>query len=164
MRALWSSDTQRIHLPGKYYTVDGVRPGPAPAHPIEIWSGAVGPKALRLTGELFDGWAAPIPSYLPYEKWPEANRILDDAALAAGRQPTDVRRIAQIVGTITDQAGDVQAETGAAPIRGNAGQWAELLTRLATEQPYTSFVFWPEEQTIDQVTRFARDVAPKVRN
>lgn len=164
MQALWSADTKPIHLRGEYYTVDGVRPGPAPAHPIEIWSGAVGPKALRLTAQLTDGWAAPIPSYLPYEKWAGANRILDDAAREAGRDPGEVRRIAQVVGTITDSPGELQVESGSAPVRGSAGQWADFLTRLATELPYTSFVFWPEEQSVDQVTRFARDVAPKVRN
>lgn len=164
MRALWSSDTKPIHLRGEYYTVDGVRPGPAPAHPIEIWSGAVGPKALRLTAQLTDGWAAPIPSYLPYEKWAGANRILDEAAREAGRDPGEVRRIAQVVGTITDSPRELQVESGSAPVRGSAGQWADFLTRLATELPYTSFVFWPEEQSVDQVTRFARDVAPQVRN
>ncbi len=164
MRAFWSSGTQPIRLHGEYYTVDGVKPGPVPAHPIEIWSGAQGPKALRLTGQLTDGWASPIPSYLPYEKLAGANRIIDEAARAAGRDPSEVRRIAQVVGTITDRAGELRVESGAEPVRGNAEQWAEFLTSLATEQPFTSFVFWPEEQSVDQVTRFARDVVPKVHN
>ncbi len=141
-----------------------MKPGPVPAHPIEIWSGAQGPNALRLTGQLTDGWASPIPSYLPYEKLAGANRIIDEAARAAGRDPSEVRRIAQVVGTITDRAGELRVESGAEPVRGNAEQWAEFLTSLATEQPFTSFVFWPEEQSVDQVTRFARDVVPKVHN
>ena len=164
MRAFWSSGTQPIHLNGEYYTVDGVKPGPVPSHPIEIWSGAIGPKALRLTAELADGWASPIPSYLPYEKLAGANRILDEAARAAGRDPSEVRRIAQVVGTITDGPGELQIESGAAPLRGNAGQWADFLTSLATEQPFTSFIFWPEQQSVDQVTRFAREVIPRVHN
>jgi hypothetical protein len=27
-----------------------------------------------------DGWAAPIPSYLPYEKWQASNTTIDEAA------------------------------------------------------------------------------------
>jgi alkanesulfonate monooxygenase SsuD/methylene tetrahydromethanopterin reductase-like flavin-dependent oxidoreductase (luciferase family) len=162
LRAEWGTG-RPIRLHGTHYTVDGLPPGPVPAHPVAIWVGSQGPKALALTGRLADGWAAPIPSYLPYEQWPTANAIIDAAAVAAGRQPADVRRIAQLVGEITDRPGDVRADTGAAPIRGDATQWAALLTRLATELPYTAFVFWPEHQTVDQVVRFGRDVAPLVR-
>lgn len=161
MRALWGTGGP-VRQRGAHYVVDGVRPGPAPAHPIGLWTGATGPKALALTGRIADGWAAPIPSYLPYEQWASANAIIDEAAVAAGRQPGDVRRIAQIVGEITDRPGDIEAERGAAPVRGTADQWAALLSRLATEQPFTSFVFWPERQTLDQVIRFARDVVPAV--
>ncbi|WP_211769731.1 hypothetical protein [Kutzneria sp. CA-103260] len=35
-------------------------------------------------------------------------------------------------------------------------------TRLATEQPFTDFVFWPEEATVQQITAFGREVAPMV--
>jgi alkanesulfonate monooxygenase SsuD/methylene tetrahydromethanopterin reductase-like flavin-dependent oxidoreductase (luciferase family) len=163
MRAVWGTG-RPIHQRGAHYTVDGLAPGPVPAHPIEIWTGAQGPKALALTGRIADGWAAPIPSYLPYEEWPSAHAILDKAAVSAGRRPTDIRRIAQIVGEITDRPGDVRAESGSAPVRGTAGQWAALLARLATEQPFTTFVFWPERQTVDQVVRFGREVAPLVRD
>lgn len=160
MRALWGAGGP-VRLHGPHYAVEGVRPGPAPAHPIELWTGATGPKALALTGRIADGWAAPIPSYLPYERWSGANAIISEAAVAAGRRPTDVRRIAQVVGEITDRPGDVRAETGAAPVRGTAEQWAAVLTRLADD--FTGFVFWPEHQSVDQVVRFARDVVPLVR-
>ncbi|MFJ1763427.1 LLM class flavin-dependent oxidoreductase [Amycolatopsis sp. NPDC088138] len=160
MRAVWGTGGA-IHRHGTHYTVDGLEPGPVPAHPIELWTGAQGPKALALTGRIADGWAAPIPSYLPYEKWTPAHTILDEAATAAGRRPEDVRRIAQVVGTITDTLGELQVEHGSAPARGTAEQWADWLTRLA--ESFTSFVFWPEEQSLDQVVRFARDVVPLVR-
>lgn len=167
MRAFWSPDGGKVRVAGEYYSVDGSPAGPQPAHPIEIWSGAQGPRALELTGRLTDGWAAPIPSYLPYERWAESNKLLDAAAQQAGREPRDIRRIAQLVGTITDTTGpveDVAATKGAAPVRGTANQWATLLARLATEQPFTTFIFWPEHQNTDQVLRFARDVTPAVRS
>jgi alkanesulfonate monooxygenase SsuD/methylene tetrahydromethanopterin reductase-like flavin-dependent oxidoreductase (luciferase family) len=163
LRSLWAPGTAPIRLDGEYYSVNGLRPGPQPTHPIEIWTGAQGPKALALTGTIADGWAAPIASYLPYEKWAEANRIIDDAAVTAGREPGSVRRIAQVVGTITETPGTPSLDHGAEPVRGTAAQWTEILVRLGAEQPFTSFVFWPERQSAAQVTAFARQVVPEVR-
>lgn len=163
MRALWRHGGAPIRFEGEYYSLQGAQPGPAPAHPIEIWTGAQGPKALALTGRIADGWAAPIASYLPYEKWAEANRIIDEAAEGAGRDPGAVRRIAQVVGTITANEGRLRVDAGADPVRGTARQWADHLSGLGREQPFTTFVFWPEEQAIDQVEAFAREVVPEVR-
>ncbi|WP_217428487.1 LLM class flavin-dependent oxidoreductase [Microlunatus speluncae] len=163
IRALWAEDSRPVRLAGDHYSVAGLTPGPAPAHPIEIWTGAQGPKALALTGAVADGWAAPIPSYLPYEKWGEANRLIDEAATAAGRDLGSVRRIAQVVGTITAAPGWPSLDRGAEPVRGTVTQWADALTRLATDHQFTGFVFWPERQSVDQVTAFAAEVVPEVR-
>ncbi|MEU5100211.1 LLM class flavin-dependent oxidoreductase [Streptomyces sp. NPDC020996] len=162
LRALWQQDGI-VRLKGDYHSVEGVPAGPAPAHPINIWIGAQGPRSLRLTGRIGDGWAAPIPSYLPYEKWAGANAVIDAAATAAGRDPADVLRISQLVGTVTDHRGDAEARTGSAPVRGTPDQWARLIARLATEQPYRAFVFWPEVQSVEQIERFAREVVPAAR-
>ncbi|ALG09734.1 LLM class flavin-dependent oxidoreductase [Kibdelosporangium phytohabitans] len=162
LRALWMPD-RSVRVRGKYYTLDGTSSGPVPAHPISIWVGAQGPRSLRLTGRMADGWAAPIPSYLHYEKWAEANSVIDEAARAAGRRPEDVLRMSQLVGTITETEGDAEARTGAAPVRGTPDQWARLIARLATEQPFRSFVFWPERQNVKQIELFAREVVPAAR-
>lgn len=90
LRAVWGDgDPIRVH--GAHYTVDGLKPGPVPAHLIEIWTGAQGPKALALIGRIADGWAAPILSYLPYEQWPAANAILDETAVAGRRRSAATR-------------------------------------------------------------------------
>ncbi|MFI6499859.1 LLM class flavin-dependent oxidoreductase [Nonomuraea typhae] len=162
MRTMWRPDQPTVRLSGTYYTVNGTHAGPPPAHPINIWVGAQGPKALRFTGRLADGWAAPIPSYLPYEAWPEANAILDEAARAERRNPADVLRMAQIVGTVTSTPGVLPTE-GADPVRGTPDQWADFLAKLAIEQPFTTFIFWPEHQSVEQVVRFATEVVPLVR-
>jgi alkanesulfonate monooxygenase SsuD/methylene tetrahydromethanopterin reductase-like flavin-dependent oxidoreductase (luciferase family) len=161
IRRLWRPRS-RVVAEGKYYGVD-VNPGPAPAHDIGIWLGSIGPRSLRLTGRLADGWAAPIPKYLPYDEWAGANAVIDKAAYEAGRDPAEVQRIAQVVGTITDRPGDTDTTTGAAPLRGTPDQWAAMFAELATEQPFRTFVFWPEHHTLDQVERFARDVVPATR-
>lgn len=165
VRALWRPGGDPVWLHGDHYSIQGAPSGPVPAHPIEIWTGAQGPNALRLTGRIADGWAAPIASYLPYQKWAKANLVIDDAARSAGRDPRKIRRIAQLVGTVVERPGasTAEAESGAEPIRGTARQWAELIARLASEQPFTSFVFWPQRQTVDQVARFAAEVVPAAR-
>jgi hypothetical protein len=41
--------------------------------------------------------------------------------------------------------------------------WVAELTRLGAEQSFDAFVFWPQEETPDQIRRFAEDIAPRVR-
>lgn len=161
LRATWAPGAARAL--GEFHSVDGVEHGPGPAHPIDIWVGAQKARTFGVTGRLADGWAAPIASYLPYEAWPAANAVIDEAARAAGRDPADVLRIAQLVGTITDEPGDESAHTGSAPIRGTVDQWAAVIHRFATEQPFRCVIFWPERQEVSQVDRFAREVVPAVR-
>ena len=161
LRALWAPGTATAG--GEHHSVTDVHTGPLPAHPIQIWVGSQGPRSFALTGRIADGWAAPIPSYLPYETWAAANETISKAATEAGRDPADVLRMAQLVGTITDTPGDAEAREGSAPVRGTADQWAALIARLATEQPFRCFVFWPEQGTVDQVERFATEVVPTAR-
>jgi len=96
-------------------------------------------------------------------KWAPANATIDAAARAAGREPSAVRRIAQVVGTITATAGDTDTTRGAAPLHGTPDQWAAFFAHLATEQPFRTFVFWPEHHTLDQIERFATEVVPATR-
>lgn len=161
IRALWQPEG-RVKVAGAHYTVQGVRAGPAPAHPIGIWIGSIGPKALALTGRLADGWAAPIPHYLNYEKWPEALGIIDTAAREADRDPATITRIAQIVGDITtDPADEVRLE-GEEPVRADAQQWAGVIAHLA-DMGFDSFVYWPETTDSTQLLRWAREVVPATR-
>jgi alkanesulfonate monooxygenase SsuD/methylene tetrahydromethanopterin reductase-like flavin-dependent oxidoreductase (luciferase family) len=164
MRGLWRADARLDH-DGEFYRVSGIagqEPGPGG---LEIWIGAQGPRSLALTGRTADGWAAPIPAYLPYERWAASNAALDGAARDAGRDPAEVRRVAQLVGTIEARAGapGPLARSGADPVRADVAGWVDLLTRLATEQPFTTFVLWPEHAGEQQVRRFAEEVAPAVR-
>jgi alkanesulfonate monooxygenase SsuD/methylene tetrahydromethanopterin reductase-like flavin-dependent oxidoreductase (luciferase family) len=162
IRAIWSGAAGHS-LDGRFYRLDAASTGPRPAHPIGIWIGAVGPRAFRLTGRLADGWAAPIPSYLPYEAWADAQRTIDESARAAGRDPRRITRIAQLVGTITDDPGPEWTGTGADPIRASAEQWAAILAHLHQKVGFDSFVLWPERATVEQIERFARQVAPSTR-
>ena len=71
---------------GRYYRLDGVNPGPVPAHAVAIWLGVNGPRMLQLVGQKADGWV-PSSGYVPPPQLPERQRRIDDAAAAAGRDP-----------------------------------------------------------------------------
>lgn len=161
IRAMWRPG-ETVKVAGEHYTVKGVHAGPAPAHPIGIWIGGVGPKALALTGRVGDGWAAPIPHYLPYEKWREAQDVITRAAGDAGRDPSAITRVAQLVGDVTEAPGTVRLQ-GEEPIRTDAAGWARVLADLATETGFDSFVYWPEHAGETQVRRWAQEVVPATR-
>lgn len=161
IRAMWQPGA-KAEVPGDYYSVHGVQTGPAPAHPVGIWFGSVGPKANALTGRIADGWAAPIPHYLPYEQWQGAQHTISTAARDAGRDPADITRIAQLVGHITDTPGPVTLR-GEEPIRTDAAGWARILVDLAVETGFDTFVYWPESPDDTQLRRWIGDVVPSTR-
>lgn len=161
IRAMWRPG-ETVKVSGEHYTVSGVHAGPAPAHPVGIWIGSVGPKALALTGRVGDGWAAPIPHYLPYEKWRESQDIITRAAEDAGRDPSAITRVAQLVGDITEAPGTVRLQ-GEEPIRTDAAGWARVLADLAAETGFDTFVYWPETGGETQLRRWAQEVVPATR-
>ncbi|WP_157874460.1 LLM class flavin-dependent oxidoreductase, partial [Streptomyces sp. AcH 505] len=77
IRALWTPG-RRAHVEGKHYGLDGAAPGPAPAHPMGIWVGAVGPRMLKLVGSVADGWLPSAP-HVPPGRLAEGHRIVDEA-------------------------------------------------------------------------------------
>jgi alkanesulfonate monooxygenase SsuD/methylene tetrahydromethanopterin reductase-like flavin-dependent oxidoreductase (luciferase family) len=153
VRLLWS-DQRSVRFDGRHYQVAGVKPGPAPAHPVGIWLGALGPRMLEVTGRLGDGWV-PSSSYLPPERLPAAQARIDDAAAAAGRDPAAVRRLYNISGRVGPGGGGF--------LDGPAGQWVEQLLPLVTETGMDTFVLWPAEEPDRQLERFAAEVAPALR-
>ena len=156
IRLLWS-DERSVRFEGRHYRLAGVHPGPPPAHPIEIWLGAYGPRMLALTGRAADGWL-PSAGHLPPDRLPAANRRIDDAAAEAGRPPDAVRRAYNIAGTITDGP-------SAGFLRGPAAQWVDELAALATDGRIDTFLFWIDDgEPGEQLRRFAEEVAPDVRD
>jgi alkanesulfonate monooxygenase SsuD/methylene tetrahydromethanopterin reductase-like flavin-dependent oxidoreductase (luciferase family) len=162
IRLFWSGQ-RTIEFSGRHYSVKGLHPGPAPAHPIGIWVGGQSPRTLRLIGRLADGWAGPSPYYLPYEMWAAAQETIDTAARSAGRDPLEIRRIAPLVGTITDAPGPGWRAMGGDPIRASARQWATILAWLAQELRFDTFVFAPEQPSADQILQFGEEVASRTR-
>jgi alkanesulfonate monooxygenase SsuD/methylene tetrahydromethanopterin reductase-like flavin-dependent oxidoreductase (luciferase family) len=154
IRAFWSGE-RTIAFEGNHYTVKGLHPGPAPAHPIGIWLGVAKPRALALTGRLADGWV-PSLSWATPELAPELQQRIDDAAVAAGRDPSEIRRVYNIAGTIADGPTRNLLE-------GPPAHWVETLTSFARDLGFDTFVFWPGDEPQAQLERFAQEVVPGLR-
>jgi len=133
IKLMWSGQ-RGIQFDGNFYQLAGAHSGPVPAHPIGIWVGAYKPRMLALVGRMADGWV-PSLGYLKPQDIAAANARIDEAALAAGREPSMIRRVLNV--------GDVSADE---------------LAALALEHGFDTFVIGEEK-----LEQFAADVAPKVR-
>ena len=127
IRELWKADEPTSVSPEERTTRS--RPatrGPAPAHEIGIWVGAYKPRILRLTGRLADGWL-PSLGYLPDgpASLTAMNAEIDAAAIGAGRQPCDIRRMLNINGQF------LQQERGL--FQGPVETWARQIVELERE-------------------------------
>jgi alkanesulfonate monooxygenase SsuD/methylene tetrahydromethanopterin reductase-like flavin-dependent oxidoreductase (luciferase family) len=154
IRLFWSGE-RSIAFEGKHYRVKGLHPGPPPAHEIEIWLGVGKPRSLALLGRAADGWVPSLTWARP-ELVPPMMHAIDEGARAAGRDPSEIRRLLNVSGKIVD--GDVSEL-----LVGPAEHWLETLTRLARDLGFDTFVFWPNEEPEEQLERFATDVVPALR-
>ena len=151
IRQVWSGD-RNLRFEGRYYRLKGAQSGPVPAHPIGIWLGAYGPRALQLTGRVADGW---VPSFRgDLQQLADMAARVDDGVAEAGRDPATVRRILNVGGEITDGA-------SAGRLRGPVDQWVDELTQLAVAHGFDTFILWAEGER--QLARFAQEVVPAVR-
>ena len=98
MRLVWSEE-RSLRFDGELYSLQGMRPGPRPAHDIGIWVGAYGPRMLDLIGRLADGWV-PSLGFIQQDRLPEMQRRIDEGAQRAGRDPAEVKRVLNVSGTI----------------------------------------------------------------
>ncbi|WP_370890549.1 LLM class flavin-dependent oxidoreductase [Janibacter sp. GXQ6167] len=128
---------------GQYYPVKGAHAGPPTAHRVGIWLGAKGPRMLRLLGTYADGWL-PSLSFVPPEDLGDMHARMDDAALAAGRSPSEINRIYNVWGG------------------GSTAQWVDMLTSFTLEYGMNAYVFGvpPEER---ELRRIGEEIAPAVR-
>lgn len=152
IRQMWDVGRRSVLVEGEHYRVHGAHPGPAPAHPIGIWVGGYRPRMLRLTGRLADGWL-PSSMYAGPETLAAANAAIDEAASAAGREPSAVRRAYNIAGRFE---GD-----GREFLQGPAPVWVEQLAGLALDEGISAFILATDDA--DDLRRFAAEVAPGVR-
>lgn len=140
IRGIWDAAERRpLRVAGEHWHVDGAKRGPAPAHTIPIWIGALKPRMLRLVGAVGDGWL-PSQPYLQPGDLQRGQQIIDEAAVAAGRSPGEIVRLLN-VGPQT------------AP---------DDLVRLALDDGVSTFVFMADDA--EALGRIATEVMPRVRD
>ena len=150
IRGSWDAeDRTPLRVPGGHHRVEGAKRGPRPAHDIEIWLGARGPRMLRLVGRVADGWL-PSLSYLGLDAIGESNAIIDDAAAEAGRDPRAIRRLLNVGGSL-----------GTEGLSGPPATWAQRLVELSLEHGFSTFVLAADDA--DDLAAFGGEVAPAVR-
>ena len=133
LRGMWAGGP--FSFTGEHYQVPGTKAGPVPAHPIGIWLGAYGPRMLRVTGQLADGWLPSLGSRDPAELG-AMNAQIDEAAAGAGRDPKQVRRLVNIFGSFGNSADLLQ---------GTPADWAEQLADLALAFGMSVFILGTDD-------------------
>lgn len=156
IRAAWDADSpEPIAHDDRYYRANGHERGPRPAHRIPIWVGSYKPRMLALTGKLADGWLPTIEYVeggLPGVD--DANARIDEAAQAAGRRPSDVRRMMNFM-----RVG--MSPTSSGLLQGSPREWSQQIAELALEHGIDTFLIGGDDPNI--LVRFGTEVAPAVR-
>ncbi|WP_308798317.1 LLM class flavin-dependent oxidoreductase [Agromyces silvae] len=153
IRGTWDAgNRERFVVDGEYYRVDGAKRGPAPAHDIPIWIGALKPRMLRLIGRVGDGWL-PSLAYVQDGEYARSAAVIDEAAVRAGRNPAEIRRLLNVAGRFSARGGGM--------LDGPPEQWVEQLLPLAVEDGVDTFILASDDPPTMQ--RFAAEVAPALR-
>ena len=143
------------------FSLGAAAPGPTPAHRIGIWLGASGPRMLSLLGRRADGWIAPLAT--GYETKPDAQARIDRAARGEGRDPSEIRRVIQLVGAVTERPHTRERPLrgpGNQPIRTTAEIWARIIAELVVEERFDTVNFIPQEESREQIAAFGTHVIP----
>lgn len=161
IRGFWDNPNKGFSFDGDYYTIKGAIPGPAPAHKPHLWTGAMGPKMLKLTGARADGLWISLP-YVAPDKLPWFNEQIDEGASTTERDPSEIRRGYNLMGEIeTGSSSNSISEKG---IFGDVDFWVDKLSEFHEIYRQDTFNFWPQsEEPYDQIERFAAEVIPAVR-
>lgn len=152
IRLVWSGE-RGVRYQGSHYQLSGLHTGPKPAHDMGIWVGAGKPRMLDLVGRKADGWV-PSASWAPPDRLSSYLNQIEDSASKAGRDPSTIRRIYNIGGSI---------DADRARFRGPPDRWVEELAALV-ELGMDGFIFSSDiGDNAGQITRFAEEVVPRVR-
>jgi len=152
-----------VTFDGDFYQVYGLDPAPVPAPPV--WTGSVGPKSLAVTGRAADGWVPSMGSDWLSTLYRESRPKIDEAAVAAGRDPSAIVDIFNFGGRITPSPlAQTRGEDGRW-IGGSATQWIEEMTSAVIDHRAGGFIFRATDDTPAPVAlaMFAQEIVPAVR-
>ncbi|MBK1787393.1 LLM class flavin-dependent oxidoreductase [Prauserella cavernicola] len=146
VRELWNVlDRGLGRYTGRLHRLSGAQKA-APAHDVPIAVHADS-HVLRLVGRQADEWSTGDVTALA-----EGNRVVDEAARAAGRDPREIRRRITIRGDVGERAGT---------FTGTTEDWVSDLLPLVLDHGVGTVVLDTDSE--DLAARFANDVAPALR-
>jgi alkanesulfonate monooxygenase SsuD/methylene tetrahydromethanopterin reductase-like flavin-dependent oxidoreductase (luciferase family) len=171
LRGLWANQT--FTYQGRVHSVEEATVQPRPAGGgLPIYIGALGPRMLRYTGAVADGW-------LKNRGWPESPEelqgyvaVIDQSAEKAGRDPRGIRRVLNgAAGFGESAAADAQARAsrGGAPagsgngLLGSPAQILETIQQHRAAGADTFHLAFPAASRYDDMRRFAEEVLPQAR-
>ncbi|ADB35206.1 Luciferase-like monooxygenase [Kribbella flavida DSM 17836] len=148
---------------GPHYPVQGIPPVATPE--LRIWTGSVGPKSLAATGRRADGWIPGHAADWLSEPYRTSRAIIDEAAAAAGRKPSEIATLYNFPGAITEHPLDRPRDAEGRWVGGSVGQWAEELTGAVLEHGAAGFTYFPRGDASFETSlaRWSREVVPAVR-
>ena len=162
VRAL-SGGGDPVTFDGEFYRVSDLDPAAVAAPPV--WTGSGGPKSLAVTGRLADGWVPQGGADWLSTRYRQARPLIDEAAAAAGRDPSAIITVYNFGGRITPEPLLATRGEDGRWIGGSARQWADELTSAVLEHDAGGFVYRTTDDTpaAEAVARFAREIVPAVR-
>ena len=106
LRRLWTRRSVDATVGDERVIGAGIAPVPV-QRPIPVWFGCASPPAYRRAGRLGDGW---FPQVRPGSGLDEAREIVEDAARAAGRDPSSLGMEGQVRwrGNVDDTAAAIE--------------------------------------------------------
>ncbi len=163
LRGTWANE--QFTYEGKRYSVQDAAVKPMPVNgAIPIFIGAAGPRMLRLTGQVADGW-------IRNGGWPsdlDAYRAqlaaVEGAAEAAGRDPAALRRVVNCNAYVGDEDPATKlATTFGAPggVMGTAEQALEIVARYREAGVDTFHVQFQNDILTEQIAAFGELVIAK---
>jgi alkanesulfonate monooxygenase SsuD/methylene tetrahydromethanopterin reductase-like flavin-dependent oxidoreductase (luciferase family) len=150
-----------VDFTGRFYQLRAADPSPDPTPPI--WTGSQGPRSLAVTGRLADGW---IPAHAADWRSPQVHAwrpLIDEAAAAAGRDPSDVATVYNVGGQITDRAVPKPRDEDGRWAGGSTDQWIDELTSAVMDHDAAGFFYLPVGQHESAIHRWIHEIVPEVR-
>jgi len=159
-----------LTFPGEFYQLVDIDPAPVAAP--SIWTGSVGRKSLEVTGRLADGWIVPLAADWRSERYRESRPLIDQAAVAAGRDPSEIIDVYNVPGAITDRPLDATRDDAGRWIGGSVAQWVTELTEAVTDYGAGVIMFHPADDPKlhpglwpcdNALARWSEEIVPGVR-
>ncbi len=140
---------ERVTMSSDGVVLNDAAANPKPLGRFPIWLGGTGKKkTLRMAGAYADGWNAP---YVPPSEYAELNKILDDWAEKAGRDPSSIERSINLMWAVTGEDPGVVRER-------LQEQWGQGASRVID-----GTLHGRPEDVIEQIARF-REVGAQIVN